>query len=158
MARARFRTTELRRHDASRGARRHARGVGVPDDPLVPVPQLVEHATAVMKTTFDEYAGRYDSALNMGLSLSGESREYFAQARVDWLAGRLRERGAAPQQVLDFGCGTGDTCPELLHRLNARLVVGVDPSLESVATARRAHSNPRLRFEETAALEPSGQF
>jgi SAM-dependent methyltransferase len=111
-----------------------------------------------MKAAFDEYAGRYDSALNMGLSLSGESREYFAQARVDWLARRLRERGVAPQQVLDFGCGTGDTCPELLHRLNARLVVGVDRSFESVLAARKAHANPRLRFEETGAVPPSGQF
>ena len=37
-----------------------------------------EHAAAVMKAAFDEYAGRYDSALNEGLSLSGESKEYFA--------------------------------------------------------------------------------
>jgi SAM-dependent methyltransferase len=111
-----------------------------------------------MKAAFDEYAARYDSALDRGLSLSGESRQYFAQARVDWVAGRLRERGIAPQQVLDFGCGTGDTCPELLHRLNARLVVGVDPSRESVVRARRIHADPRLRFEETDALQPSGQF
>jgi trans-aconitate methyltransferase len=111
-----------------------------------------------MKAAFDEYAGRYDSALNRGLSLSGESRQYFAQARVEWVAGRLRERGVAPQQVLDFGCGTGDTCPELLHRFNASLVVGVDPSADSVVLARRSHRDPRLRFEETASLEPSGQF
>ena len=77
-----------------------------------------------MQAAFDQYAGRYDAALNEGLSLSGESKEYFAQARVRWLANRLRERGVAPEQVLDFGCGTGDTCPELLHQLNARLVVG----------------------------------
>jgi SAM-dependent methyltransferase len=111
-----------------------------------------------MKAAFDEYAGRYDSALEMGLSLSGESRQYFAQGRVDWLAGRLRERGVAPQHVLDFGCGTGDTCPELLHRLNARLVIGVDPSPESVVLARSAHTDPRLRFEETGSVQPSGQF
>jgi SAM-dependent methyltransferase len=111
-----------------------------------------------MKTAFDEYAGRYDSALDEGLSLSGESKAYFAQARVRWLAGRLSERGVAPQQVLDFGCGTGDTCPELLSELNARLVVGVDPSLESIATARKAHADPRLQYQEMNALQPSGEF
>ena len=111
-----------------------------------------------MKAAFDEYAGRYDSALDEGLSLSGESKEYFAQARVRWLAGRLRERGVAPQQVLDFGCGTGDTGPALLDRLHARLVVGVDPSLESIATARRTHADPRLQYEEMNTLQPSGQF
>jgi SAM-dependent methyltransferase len=111
-----------------------------------------------MNTAFDEYAGRYDSALNEGLSLSGESKDYFAEARVRWLAGRLEERGVAPQQVLDFGCGTGDTCAELRSRLNARLVIGVDPSLESLIAARRAHTDSRLRFEETNALQPAGQF
>ncbi len=111
-----------------------------------------------MKAAFDEYAGRYDSALDEGLSLSGESKEYFAQARVRWLAGRLRERDVAPEQVLDFGCGTGDTGPALLDRLHARLVVGVDPSLESIVMARRAHPDPRLRYEEMNTLQPSGQF
>jgi trans-aconitate methyltransferase len=111
-----------------------------------------------MQAAFDQYAGRYDAALNEGLSLSGESKEYFAQARVRWLANRLRERGVAPEQVLDFGCGTGDTCPELLHQLNARLVSGVDPSLENIATARKTHPDRRLQYEEMSALQPSGQF
>jgi SAM-dependent methyltransferase len=111
-----------------------------------------------MKAAFDEYAGRYDTALNEGLSLSGESKDYFAKARVRWLAGRLRERGVAPQQVLDFGCGTGDTCPALLHELNAHLVVGVDPSFESILSARQTHADPRLQFEQIGALHPSGRF
>jgi trans-aconitate methyltransferase len=111
-----------------------------------------------MKAAFDEYAGCYDTALNEGLSLSGEPKDYFAKARVRWLAGRLHEHGVAPQQVLDFGCGTGGTCPELLHGLNASLVVGVDPSLESIVTARRTHTAARLQFEEMRALRPSGQF
>jgi SAM-dependent methyltransferase len=111
-----------------------------------------------MKAAFDEYAGWYDRALNKGLSLSGESKEYFAQARVRWLAGRLRERGVAPQQVLDFGCGTGDTCPALLHQLRPRLVIGVDLSLESIATARSTHTDPCLQFEAMNALLPAGQF
>jgi SAM-dependent methyltransferase len=122
------------------------------------VPQPVEHAATVMKAAFDEYVGYYDTALNHGLSLSGESKDYFATARVRWLTDRLRERSIWPEQVLDFGCGTGDTCPELLHRLNARLVVGVDPSLGSIATARKNHSDTRLQFEWSGELEPSGQF
>jgi len=111
-----------------------------------------------MDAAFDEYAGRYDSALNEGLSLSGESKEYFAEARVRWLAGRLDERGVAPQHVLDFGCGTGDTCPALRSRLNARQVTGVDQSLESIVAARRTHTDSRLHFEELNALQPAGQF
>ena len=39
-----------------------------------------------MKSEFDDYAGSYDAALNQGLALSGESKEYFAHERVRWLA------------------------------------------------------------------------
>src|SRR5438445_109754 len=42
-----------------------------------------------MQSEFDRYAGTYDSALNRGLSVSGESKEYFAHQRVRWLAARL---------------------------------------------------------------------
>lgn len=111
-----------------------------------------------MKAVFDEYASHYDAALNQGLSLSGESKDYFAKARVRWLASRLQERGIWPQEVLDFGCGTGGTCPELLQGLNARLVVGIDPSLESIATARKNHRDTCLQFEQTSTFEPTGRF
>ena len=44
-----------------------------------------------MTSEFDDYAGSYDSALNQGLSLSGEPKEYFAHQRVRWLAARLSD-------------------------------------------------------------------
>ena len=44
-----------------------------------------------MKSEFDDYATNYDSALNRGLSLSGEPKEYFAHQRVRWLAARLSD-------------------------------------------------------------------
>ena len=111
-----------------------------------------------MKAEFDEYAGSYDRALNRGLSLSGEPKEYFARERVRWLAACLAEVGAPHAHVLDYGCGTGGTSPELLRQLDARMVVGVDASRESLAVARRAHAAPLLQFETMSELEPSGQF
>jgi SAM-dependent methyltransferase len=111
-----------------------------------------------MKSEFDEYAGSYDRALNRGLSLSGEPKEYFARERVRWLAARLSDIGAPHAHVLDYGCGTGGTSPELLQQLNARMVVGVDASRESLDIARQVHADPRLQFTSTSDLEPSGQF
>jgi ubiquinone/menaquinone biosynthesis C-methylase UbiE len=111
-----------------------------------------------MKPEFDDYAKNYDSALNRGLSLSGESKAYFARERVRWLAARLRELGVQPGHVLDYGCGTGDTSPELLEQLHARMVVGVDASRESLDVARTAHVDPRLQFKTMSDLEPSGEF
>jgi SAM-dependent methyltransferase len=111
-----------------------------------------------MKSEFDDYAGTYDSALNRGLSVSGESKEYFARQRVRWLAARLSDVAMQPSRVLDYGCGTGGTCPELLEQLHARMVVGVDASRQSLDIARKMHTDPRLQFKNMSDLEPSGQF
>jgi SAM-dependent methyltransferase len=111
-----------------------------------------------MRSGFDDYAENYDSALNEGLSLSGESKEYFARERVRWLAARLSDLGVQPSHVLDYGCGTGGTSHELLEQLHARLVVGVDASRKSLDIARHVHATARLQFETIGDLEPSGQF
>jgi SAM-dependent methyltransferase len=111
-----------------------------------------------MKSEFDDYAGNYDRALNEGLSLSGEPKEYFAHARVRWLTGRLADLGVQPSSVLDYGCGTGSTSPELLEQFHARMVVGVDASRESLEVARQAHVDPRLQFSAMTDVAPSGQF
>jgi SAM-dependent methyltransferase len=111
-----------------------------------------------MKSAFDDYAGNYDSALNQGLSLSGEPKEYFAHERVRWLTARLSDLGVRPSHVLDYGCGTGGTSPELLEQLHAGMVVGVDASRESLDVARTMHADPRLQFKAISDLDPSGEF
>jgi SAM-dependent methyltransferase len=112
----------------------------------------------VSEAPFDVYARGYDTALNQGLALAGESKEYFAAARVQWLADRLAELHATPARVLDFGCGTGGTCPALLETLGAQSVVGVDPSPDMVAVARREHDHSRLRFSTVDEMAADGTF
>jgi len=107
---------------------------------------------------FDAYASTYESALNQGLALSGESREHFAHERVRWLAARLADLGVQPRSILDYGCGTGDTAPELLLQLRAQTVVGVDVSRDSLEVARRVHTDPRLQFRITTELGEAGRF
>lgn len=107
---------------------------------------------------FDAYAADYDAALNRGLSLSGESREYFATERVKWVSRCLAELRARPTRVLDFGSGTGGTCPELLRQLDADRVVGVDASLESLNAARRVHVDSRLEFRTIQEMVSAGPF
>jgi SAM-dependent methyltransferase len=112
----------------------------------------------VSEAQFDVYASGYDTALNQGLSLSGESKEFFASARVLWLADRLAEWNARPARVLDFGCGTGGTSPVLLQTLHAREVLGIDPSPDMVAVARRAHDHPRLSFSTIDEMPDDSTF
>ena len=59
------------------------------------------------KPLFDSFAESYERDLNHSLALSGEVSEYFADARMTWLAGRLGGGGPSVGTVLDFGCGTG---------------------------------------------------
>jgi len=107
---------------------------------------------------FDAYAGAYDAALNRGLSLSGESKTYFARTRIQWTASRLEQSGWRPQHVLDFGCGTGDSATELLEQLQAATVTGVDTSPESIAVATERYATGLVRFATIDAIRPSGQY
>ena len=84
--------------------------LGLPDDPALFLPEPADDETAMMeKAAFDAYAADYDEALNRGLSLSGESKQYFARARIQWTASRLADIGHHTLRVLDYGCGTGDS-------------------------------------------------
>lgn len=107
---------------------------------------------------FDAYAEAYDADLARGLALSGEDKRYFARGRVAWLAARLRELGAAPRSVLDFGCGIGTAAPLLVEMLDAGAVVGVDQSEESLALARRTIASERVEFVSLAVFRPAASF
>lgn len=107
---------------------------------------------------FDQYAGNYDEALNRGLAVSGESKDYFAEHRVRILERILHRQSFVPRRVLDFGCGTGSGVPWLLTLGGVELVVGADVSLESVRTAARMIDDPRARFVRMADLDAEEPF
>lgn len=104
---------------------------------------------------FDQYASDYESALQQGLSVSGESSDYFAIHRVRWLKRRIAS--LAPSQrrfshVLDFGCGTGNSVEHLLSELPAEHVTGVDTSAQSLAQARLRYRPEQATFQLSSDL------
>ncbi len=111
-----------------------------------------------MSRSFDEVAGSYEEELRRGIAVSGESRDFFARGRVEHLAQRLRELCIVVDSVLDFGCGTGETCPMLRERLGARQVVGTDVSEESLAAARANHATRDLEFLSDPDLPSGARF
>jgi SAM-dependent methyltransferase len=106
---------------------------------------------------FDACAWSYDAALNRGISVSGESKEYFIRRRVEWLASRLRQQAWRPRHVLDYGCGTGASAHELLGRLRAASVTGVDVSSESIDVARCHFARNNVQFRTLDEWQPAGE-
>lgn len=88
---------------------------------------------------FDAVAAEYDEQLQRGLSVSGESGEYFARQRMHWLGLRLSADNP-PRSILDFGCGTGTAAPLLCQVFAPRRVVGVDISAASLRLAGQRHA------------------
>ena len=107
---------------------------------------------------FDRYAGNYELALSNALAPSGESREYFAEGRVDWLRRCLHPLGAQPRNVLDFGCGDGSTTPILQRILGAEMCTGVDVSAKSLEVARKQFATRHIRYELLEDLQAESQI
>lgn len=107
---------------------------------------------------FDAFAERYDEALQKGLDVSGESKEYFAEGRARWTRRRLESLGHAAGRVLDFGCGTGSATPYLLDAMGAREVVGTDTSPASLEVAQRTWCARPARFVAPADLASCAPF
>ncbi|MFL6229569.1 MAG: class I SAM-dependent methyltransferase [Pyrinomonadaceae bacterium] len=108
---------------------------------------------------FDDFADDYDAALGASLTATGEDKHYFARRRVEWLARRLRERGASSRSVLDFGCGTGSSTPYLFEGLSAESVVGIDVSPRSLDVARNLYgAGGRAKFETLDDYRPAAEL
>lgn len=110
------------------------------------------------RSPFDDFARDYDAALNRGLSLTGERKEFFARGRVRWLSECLRQRGAEPRRVLDYGCGTGTSCALLSALPSVTEVVGVDLSSEILAVARQHHPSPKIVFLPPGRIGADARF
>jgi len=111
---------------------------------------------AYNNTEFDQYAADYDRALQRGLAVSGEDKNFFARGRIHWLARRLGELGEQPRQILDFGCGIGSAAPFLIESFDPDSITGVDVSEMSLAAARKINGSDRASFFSFDEYEPDG--
>jgi trans-aconitate 2-methyltransferase len=58
---------------------------------------------------------------------------------------------AAPERVMDLGCGPGNSAAVLAERWPKSELTGLDSSPEMIAAARQANPNPRWRVGDIAA-------
>jgi SAM-dependent methyltransferase len=108
---------------------------------------------------FDEYADKYEATLRASLSPTGETKDYYAQGRVDFLRDMLARFGVAkPNAVVDFGCGTGSATPFLREAFAPQRIFGVDVSPKSIETARHDYGAADATFELLEQANPSEEF
>lgn len=107
---------------------------------------------------FDQFAEDYDAALEKGISVSGENKDYFAQGRVELLAQRLHQLEFRPESILDFGCGTGSSTPYLMGLAGARSLTGVEVSSKSIKVAERIHGKQNIQFRLINEYKPRAEF
>jgi SAM-dependent methyltransferase len=107
---------------------------------------------------FDAYAAHYDAALNQGIAVSGESKEFFAEQRVLWLARRLRSRGFVPRSILDFGCGIGTGLPFFWREFRPECLAGFDVSTEALAVAGKLRPSVPVALSDRMDSWPDATF
>ncbi len=107
---------------------------------------------------FDQFADTYDADLNQALAASGETKDYFAHARVEWLCKRLRQAGENPRTAMDYGCGIGDTTTILRQKLGLNRIVGLDVSQRSVELAGQKHGSSQCSFQTFDQYTPQGNL
>ena len=104
-----------------------------------------------------EDAASYDDMLQKGLTLSGESRHYFASYRVAEIA-RIMGESPEPCRILDFGCGTGETTALLAAQFSNAEVYGVDSSEPAIEAARRRFRDEGVVFDSVSRMPVIGTF
>jgi len=107
-----------------------------------------------IQSEFDAYAQQYEAALNQGLSVSGETSEYFATQRIQWTAGLVGQIDS----VLDFGCVIGIAIPTLKQNFKPELIWGFDPSSAAIERATDEHQSESTKFSFDSDQIPENTF
>jgi trans-aconitate methyltransferase len=107
---------------------------------------------------FDRFSASYNKDLAESLVATGESRDFYAQGRIEWTAQCVSRLGLDVRRILDYGCGDGTCAPILAAKLKADRVVGVDVSSASIAEARKSNLTDSVSFLTTDEWDPDGSM
>jgi 2-polyprenyl-3-methyl-5-hydroxy-6-metoxy-1,4-benzoquinol methylase len=91
---------------------------------------------------FDTFAANYQDLVRDSVRLTGESSDYFAAYKAEYIARRIAPRQGST--VLDYGCGIGLLSKHLQNRLPGTRVDGFDVSQDSIGRV-----DPTLRSQGT---------
>lgn len=105
---------------------------------------------------FDKFAEVYGQDLGASLAVTGDSRAFYAQERVNWTALCAARLDHHVRSIVDFGCGDGYNAPILAAAFPQADVLGCDISLASIALARRTILAERVSFLHADEWQPGG--
>lgn len=98
---------------------------------------------------FDTIAANYQELVSESVRITGESSEYFAAYKAEYVARKFAPRAGC--KLLDYGCGVGLLSRKLKERLGQVRIDGFDvsnDSLERVDQALRAQGTFSTRIDE----------
>ena len=95
-------------------------------------------------------ATEYDRMLQQGLKLTGDDKIFYVEGRLAFLK-TLLPPGFAPQGILDFGCGAGETTHRLSALFPGAQVTGQDLDDDIVRQATARFGDTKVGF--TASLD-----
>jgi len=94
--------------------------------------------------------------LNQGLSVTGETKEYFIHGRIKDLVKTLPANFKI-SRILDFGCGIGDTTFILSQYFPDVEIIGTDLSNEALKYANEKYSTKSIKFVHLSNI-PQNHF
>jgi len=89
---------------------------------------------------FDKFADEYYASLQKGISVSGETPEYFSEYKIADIARECRPQSLTPgasMRVLDFGAGIGNSVPFVRKHLAGSQLTCLDLSQRSLEVAEK---------------------
>ncbi len=105
---------------------------------------------------FDKNAPTYSDELNQGLKLTGESRNYFINARIRLVKAWLEQRRSSVNKVLDFGCGDGSSAHTLAGIPDVAEYTGTDTAVEAMNVGKtqleHTQKSIKISFMETSKV------
>jgi len=112
------------------------------------------------KSEFDQYANSYTDLIRNSIRASGEEPSFFSAQKARYMASWLGPRvSSLPLDVLDFGCGIGNSIPHLRDAFPAARLHGTDPSGESIRLASDTRPDAMFMINTDEAMPyPDSNF
>jgi SAM-dependent methyltransferase len=94
------------------------------------------------KAEFDRFADEYEAQHRANIAVTGESPEFFAAYKIAELARFAADLPTAPDRILDFGSGIGNSIPFFRQFFPRAALTCADASSRSMAVSRERLPGP----------------